>query len=163
VGGGNASTITAILKANPKLRGIVFDLPNVIERTQALLAKAGMSDRCTAEGGDFFQAVPRGAEAYLLRHIIHDWDDEKSVTILRRCREAGGPNAKLIVVESVISPGNEPQPGKWLDLVMLTCPGGMERTAEEFKSLFAKAGWNLTRIVPTRSPVSVIEGVAANK
>lgn len=161
IGGGNASTITEILRACPKARGVVFDLPNVIERTKHALADAGLADRCRAESGDFFKQVAKAGanDAYILRHIIHDWDDEKSVTILKRCREAAAPGAKLLVVESVLPAANQPHPGKWLDLIMLTCPGGLERTAEEYQSLFARSGWKLTRIVPTKSPVSVVEGV----
>lgn len=164
IGGGNASTITEILRACPKARGIVFDLPNVIDRTKRSLQDAGLADRCRAEAGDFFKSVPAAGanDAYILRHIIHDWDDEKSVAILRRCREAAAPGAKLLVVESVLPPANQPHPGKWLDLIMLTCPGGLERTAEEYEALFSKSGWRLNRIVPTSSPVSVIEGSVAS-
>jgi len=161
IGGGNASTINELLRACPKARGIVFDLPSVIERARRAIDDAGLAHRCRAESGDFFKAVPNAGpnDAFVLRHIIHDWDDEKSMAILRRCRDAAAPGAKLLVVESVLPPANQPHPGKWLDLIMLTCPGGLERTAEEFQALFSKAGWRLNRIVPTASPVSLVEGV----
>jgi hypothetical protein len=161
IGGGNASVLLKVLSANPKVHGVVFDLPGVIERTRCVIEQAGMADRCHAEEGDFFKAVPTGADAYLMRHIIHDWDDERSKLILRRCREAAAPSAKLLIVESVIPPGNQPHPGKWLDMIMLSVAGGLERTAEEFQKLLADGGWRLNRIVPTASPVSVIEGVPA--
>ena len=161
VGGGNGSTLIEILSALPRTRGIVFDLPGVVERTAPAIAAAGLAARCRAEAGSFFESVPRGADAYTLRHIIHDWDDEKSTVILRRCREAAAPGAKVLVVESVIPPGDEPHPGKWLDIIMLAVPAGRERTAAEYERLFAAAGLKLERIVPTKSPVSVVEGVAA--
>jgi hypothetical protein len=158
VGGGNGSTLLEILRAAPGARGTVFDLPGVVERTAPVIAAAGLADRCRAEAGSFFESVPRGADAYILRHIIHDWDDDKSVQILRRCREAAAPGAKILIVESVIPPGDEPHPGKWLDLIMLAVPGGRERTAPEYEKLLAAAGLKLRRIVPTPSPVSVVEG-----
>ncbi len=133
----------------------------MVERAGPAIRAAGLDGRCRAEGGSFFQAVPKGADAYLLRHIIHDWDDEKSIQILRRCREAMATGAKVLVIESVIPPGDEPHPGKWLDIVMLAVPGGRERTQAEYQSLLAAAGLRLQRIVPTRSPVSVVEAVAA--
>jgi hypothetical protein len=160
IGGGNGSTLLEVLRAAPQTRGIVFDLPPVVERTRGLIEQAGLAHRCTAEGGSFFESVPKAGprDAYLLRHIIHDWDDEKSVAILRTCRAAAHPGAKILVIESVIPPGNEPHPGKWLDLIMLVTPAGRERTAEEFQRLFGEAGIEFTRIVPTASPVSIIEG-----
>lgn len=158
VGGGNGSALMEILRAAPSANGIVFDMPSVIGRTSQTIRDAGMSNRCRGEGGSFFELVPRGADCYVLRHIVHDWDDERSALILRNCRNAAAPGAKVLVVESVIPPGNQPHPGKWLDLIMLSVAGGRERTAEEFQRLFAEAGLRLTRIVPTASPVSVLEG-----
>lgn len=159
VGGGNGSTLIEILRAAPRARGIVFDLPGVVERAAPAIGAAGLGDRCRAEAGSFFESVPSGADAYILRHIIHDWDDEKSIQILRRCRAAAAPNAKTLIVENVIPPGDEPHPGKWLDIIMLAVPAGRERTAAEYEKLFAAAGLKLARIVPTKSPVSVVEGV----
>ena len=159
IGGGNGTKITAILQRYPSIRGILFDLPHVIERSGPRVAAAGLEDRCQLAGGDFFQSVPAGADAYLMRHIIHDWDDEKSLKILRNCHAVMSPGNKLLVVESVIPPGNEPFMGKFLDLTMMLIPGGKERTAEQYQELYDRAGFDLTRIVPTSTEVSVIEGI----
>jgi hypothetical protein len=158
VGGGNGSVLTAVLRKHPSLRGVLFDLPHVVERAKANLKAAGIEGRCQAVGGSFFESVPAGGDAYLMRHIIHDWDDEKSLTILRNCRKVMGPGAKLLLVESVVPPGNEPGFVKWLDLNMLVLPGGQERAEAEYRDLYAKAGFRLGRVVPTRVEVSVIEG-----
>jgi hypothetical protein len=141
------------------MQGILFDLPHVVERAQPHIEAAGLSERCEIVGGNFFEAVPGNADAWFMRHIIHDWDDEKSLTILKNCHTAMPADAKLLVVESVIPAGNEPFAGKFLDLVMLMIPGGKERTAEEYRSLFAEAGFELTRIIPTESELSIIECV----
>jgi hypothetical protein len=109
-------------------------------------------------GGNFFDSVPKGADACLLRHIIHDWDDEKSVTILRNVHHAIAGPGKVLLVESVIRPGNDAPFAKFLDLSMLVLPGGQERTEREYQALYQAAGFRLTRIVPTRAEVSVIEG-----
>lgn len=159
IGGGNGSTLIEVLGSAPRARGIVFDLPGVVERTTPIIAAAGLADRCRTEAGSFFEGVPR-ADAYILRHIIHDWDDAKSAVILQRCREAAAPGAKVLIVESVIPPGDEPHPGKWLDVIMLSVPAGRERTRAEYEKLLAKAGLRLSRVVPTKSPVSVVEAVA---
>jgi len=159
VGGGNGSVLTEALQKYPKLHGMLYDLPNVVERAKPLLAEASLAGRCQAIGGSFFESVPAGADAYLLRHIIHDWDDEKSLIILRNIHRAIGPSGRLLLVESVIPEGNEPSFGKLLDLAMLVIPGGLERTAEEYRRLYDEAGFRLTRIVPTSAEVSFIEGV----
>jgi hypothetical protein len=158
IGGGNGEVIASVLKRYPEMRGILFDQPSVIERSRANLSAAGLSDRCDAVGGNFFQSVPAGADAYLMRHIIHDWDDEKSVTILRNCRSAMGTRGKLLLVEGLVPPGNEPSVSKFFDLAMMVLPGGMERTEEEYRRLFAQSGFSLARIVPTETWISVIEG-----
>jgi hypothetical protein len=160
VGGGNGSTLIEVLASAPRARGIVFDLPGVVARAASTIRAAGLDGRCRGEAGSFFESVPQGADAYILRHIIHDWDDAKSIEILRRCREAMAPAGKVLVVESVIPPGDEPHPGKWLDLIMLAVPGGRERTRSEYEALMAAAGLKLERVVATRSPVSVLEAVA---
>jgi hypothetical protein len=161
IGGGNGSLISTVLKAYPSLRGILYDLPHVVERAKPNLQAAGLADRCQALGGDFFREVPAGADAYLMRHIIHDWDEEKCLTILGNCRRVMGPKARLLVIEMVIPPGNDPHFGKWLDVNMLVIPGGQERTESEYRELFRRAGFTLARVVPTRSPVSVLEGLPA--
>ena len=149
--------LTTILQAHPKVRGIVYDIPHVVAGARETIHRAGLEDRCKAEGGDFFQGVPP-ADAYIMRHIIHDWHDDDALKILRRCREAIWPKGKLLLVELVIPPGNDPHPGKLLDLEMLCIASGKERTEEEYRELYARAGWKLTRVVPTQSPVSIIEG-----
>jgi hypothetical protein len=161
IGGGNASVLLEILKANSSVKGVVFDLPHVVDHAAGVIAESDFTDRARTEGGDFFSAVTQGADCYLMRHIIHDWDDEKSIAILRNCREAMQRGGKVLVVETVIPPGNEPHAGKLYDLVMLAIPGGRERTAEEYEKLFAAAGLKLNRIVPTAAPVSVVEGIVS--
>lgn len=158
IGGGNASLLTEVLRKYPKMRAILFDLPNVVERAKAKIEAAGLADRCQIVGGNFFESVPSGADAYLLRHIIHDWDDEKSIRILKNIHKATKKDGRLLLVESVIPPGNEPSFGKLLDLAMLVIPGGEERTEEEYRTLYEAAGFRLTRIVPTEAEVGVIEG-----
>ncbi len=159
IGGGNGSNIMSILQQHPTMKGVLFDLPHVVERAQEQIEAAGVSDRCQLIGGNFFESVPQGADAYLMRHIVHDWDDEKSLTILRNCHSAMPADGKLLVVESVIPPGNQPFAGKFLDLVMLLIPGGKERTAAEYRTLFNEAGFELARIVPTNTELSIVEGV----
>jgi hypothetical protein len=158
IGGGNGEVLSSILRTHPAMRGILFDLPTVAERTNTNIAAAGLADRCTVVAGSFFESVPPGAHAYLLRHIIHDWDDDRSVTILRNCRKAMSSAGKLLVVEGVIPPGNQPSISKFFDLAMMVLPGGMERTADEYRRLFETSGFRLRRIVPTRTWISVIEG-----
>ena len=159
VGGGNGSFISAILRANPRMTGILLDLPLVAESARASLADAGLAKRCDIAGGDFFTSIPAGGDAYVLRWIIHDWDHSRAVTILRNCRDAMKRTGRLLLVETVIPAGDEPHPGKLVDFVMLTALGGQERTAEEYAQLLDEAGFHLKRIVPTASPMSVIEGM----
>jgi len=159
VGGGQGRMLAAILNRHPAIEGVLFDLPAVADRSEATISDLGVSERCRIVGGDFFTAVP-AADAYVLRHIIHDWDDKDAVTILRNCRDAMNPGGRILVVETVIPPLNEPCFGKWLDLMMLIV-GGRERTEEQYRRLFRKAGLTLSRIVPTAHEVSVIEGVRA--
>lgn len=159
IGGGNGSKITAILQKHLKTQGILFDLPHVIERARPNIEEADLIDRCQLVSGDFFQSVPGGADAYVMRHIIHDWDDEKSLTILKNCHAVMSPGNKLLLVESVIPPGNDPFMGKFLDLTMMLIPGGKERTEDEYRELYDRAGFDLVRIVPTTTEVSVLEGI----
>jgi ubiquinone/menaquinone biosynthesis C-methylase UbiE len=158
VGGGNGSQITEILKKHNGVKGILFDLPHVIERAKERIKASGLLDRCQLVSGNFFEAVPEGADAYVMQHVIHDWDEEKCLTILCNCRRAMPPASKLLVIESVIPPGNEPFHGKFLDLQMLLIPGGKERTEDEYRTLFERAGFELKRIVPTGTEVSIVEG-----
>lgn len=158
IGGGNGSLLTSVLAKHPAMRGLLYDLSGVCERAKGNLRAAGLAERCTVIGGSFFESVPEGADAYLMRHIIHDWDDEKALTILRNIHRAIGKEGRLLVIEGVIPPGNEPSFGKLLDLTMLTIPGGKERTEEEYRQLFEAGGFQLTGITPTQAEVSVIEG-----
>jgi hypothetical protein len=159
IGGGNGSQLTAILQKHPDMHGILFDLPHVVARARTKIEAAGVADRCQLIDGNFFESVPGGADAYIMRHIIHDWDDEKSLVILRNCHAVMSPGNKLLLVESVIPPGNEPFMGKFLDLTMMLIPGGQERTEQEFRELYDRAGFELMRIVPTSKEVSVVEGL----
>ena len=157
IGGGNGSQIITLLQRYTELRGIVFDLPHVIGRAENFVTTAGLGDRCEFISGSFFESVPSGADLYMMRHIIHDWDDDKSLTILRNCRQAMSPDGKLLIVESVIPPGNQPFRGKLLDLVMLLIPGGKERTEQEYRALLDEAGFELTQVVPTNAEIAVLE------
>ena len=118
-----------------------------------------MMERCTLASGDMFSSVPTGVDAYIMKHIIHDWPDETCLKILKACRKGLNPNGKLLVVDNVIQPGNRVYPGKFLDLQMLIFPGGCERTEKQFRELFAAAGWRLSRVVPTATPECVVEGI----
>ncbi len=158
VGGGQGELLAALLAANPALRGILFDQPHVVASAEAVLERAGVADRCEVVGGSFFEGVPEGADAYLLKSVIHDWDDSSAVEILRKCRAAMGGAGRLLVVEPIIRPGNDPNPAKFSDLNMLVMLGGRERTAEDFERLYAEAGFRLTGDYSTRSNFSVIEG-----
>ena len=158
IGGGKGSMLGEILVRTPDATGILFDLPAVADAARAMLSAAGLADRCRTVGGDFFQSVPPGADAYLLRHVIHDWEDENAVRILRTCREAMQPESRLLVIEMVIPTDGRPSFGQWLDLMMLLI-GGRERTEEQYRQLFAQAGLTLSRVVPTESEVSILEGI----
>ena len=157
VGGGVGNMIAQVLQAHPGARGVVFDLPHTMSEAQRRLAAAGLADRASVVAGSFFEGVPAGGDAYILSHIIHDWDEDRAVTILDHCRAAKNPGGKVLIVEMVVTPPNEPHPAKMLDIVMLTIPGGRERTADEYRELLARAGLRLTRVIPTMSPVSIIE------
>jgi hypothetical protein len=158
VGGGNGTTLAAVLQKHPGMKGILYDLPGVVARARERLEAAELSARCRASAGSFFQSVPPGGDAYLMRHIIHDWNDEQCRQILGNCRKVMGPKTRLLLVESVVPAGNEPGFVKFLDLNMLLIPGGQERSESEYRALFEASGFRLTRIVPTAADVSVIEG-----
>ncbi len=160
VGGGNGSFLAAILKAHPALHGIVYDNENVVVAAKPILDAAGISDRCIIASGDFFKEVPSGGDACILKHILHDWGEEQSIAILKNCRRALPPQGKLLVVDAVIGPGNQPEFGKLLDLEMLVVPpNGRERTETEFRELFAAAGFRLTRVFQTASPFAILESI----
>jgi hypothetical protein len=159
VGGGKGTLLAAILAANPALRGILFDQPHVVADAKDLLERAGVADRCEVVAGSFFEAVPEGADAYLLKSIIHDWDDAAAIEILCKCRAAMADTARLLLVERGIRPANESDPAKFIDLMMLVMLGGRERTAEEYERLYTEAGFKLTNIIHTGSLLDIIEGV----
>ncbi|HEY6442808.1 MAG TPA: methyltransferase [Candidatus Acidoferrales bacterium] len=161
IGGGHGFLLTAILQKHPGLRGMVFDLPHVVEGAKPRIESLGLASRCEIASGDFFKTVPR-ADSYVLKSIIHDWDDTRAITILKNCAAAmRGNSGKIILLEFVIDPGNEPSLGKWIDLEMLTMAGGRERTEAEYAELFAKAGLRLARVVRTAASQWVIEAVKA--
>jgi hypothetical protein len=162
VGGGNGSLLATILKANPKLKGVLFDQPSVIARARQdrHVTANGVAERCTLESGDFFEAVPKGGDTYLMKRTLHDWDDERCAKILANCRAAMSEKGMVLVVDAVIAPGNEPDRGKLLDMQMLVI-GGHERTKQDFAAVFKNAGLKLTRVVPTKCPLSIVVGVRA--
>jgi SAM-dependent methyltransferase len=157
VGGGHGGLITAILNKNPELKGVLFDAPEVIEGTRPKIEAAGLGNRVETVAGNFFQSVPEGGDAYIMKWIIHDWDDEKSNTILRNCRSRMQPNGRLILVDSVVPQTDEPHFSKFIDLNMLVMTGGKERTEKEFAELLAAAGFRLLRVIPTDLPTSIVE------
>jgi hypothetical protein len=157
VGGGAGGLLATLLAAHPSMRGILFDRLQVVAVAPALLARAGVAERCEVVGGDFFESVPEGADAYVLKSVIHDWEDEQGVAILRTCRSAMADRATLLLVERVIRPGNAPDPAKFMDLLMLVMNGGRERTADDFARLLAAAGFRLANVTSTASPLSIIE------
>ena len=162
IGGGHGSLLSTILKANPKLKGVLFDQPSVIARArndQHVTAKR-IAERCTLESGSFFEAVPKGGDAYIMKNILHDWNDEACVKILANCRAAMNKKGRVLIVDTVIPPGNAPGWGKLVDINMLII-GGRERTKEEFAALFAQAGLKLIRVLPTKCPLSIVEAVRA--
>ncbi len=149
--------LTAVLQKHPAMQGVLFDLEHVIAGAGPRIAELGLAGRCRTIAGNFFEAVPEGGDAYVMKHIIHDWDDERALLILRNIRKAMNRGGRVILIESVVLPGNQPDFAKIIDLEMLLLPGGRERTEAEFRALFAAAGLEMTRIVPNRSPLSVIE------
>ena len=161
VGGGQGAFLAAILAKHPSVRGVLFDQPNVVEGAAEVLRSSGVADRCQIAGGDFFEAVPSGGDAYVLKFVLHDWEDGPAGAILRNCRRAIAPKGRLLVIESAISPPNEGAAGKFLDLTMLVHTGGQERTREEWATLFAAAGFRLVGATPTEAQVNIIEGVPA--
>lgn len=161
VGGGHGAMLLAILKANPATKGVVFDAPPVVEGAKGPIRAAGMSERCGVEGGNFFEAVPAGGDLYLLKHIIHDWNDAKATQILKAVRAAIKPTGKLLLVELVVPPGFAPHMSHVLDLEMMVICDGKERTESEYRELLAAAGFKLTRVVPTEGPHGLVEAVPA--
>jgi hypothetical protein len=161
VAGGHGALLCAILERYPKMKGMLVDLPSVVAGTNKAISGKGLSHRCRVASADFFASIPSGADAIVMKHIIHDWEDDKAITILKNCLKAlaGKANARILLVESVLPEGNAPHMGKFIDLEMMVFPGGRERTEREFRALFDRAGLKLTRVIPTKAPLWVIEGV----
>jgi len=159
VGGGCGALLASILSKNPQPRGILFDQPHIVADAATVLREAGVAERCEIRSGNFFEKVPEDGDAYLLKAILHDWNDEDALKILRVCRAAIPSSGKLILVEQVLAPPNEGLAGKLSDLNMLVVPDGRERTAEEFYRLLDLAGFRLTSQTQTASAVSIIEAV----
>ena len=160
VAGGRGGFLAEILKAHPTVRGVLYDHPEVVKEPTALMA-AGLMDRCEVVGGSFLESVPGGADAYLAKRILMDWDDEHVVALLRLCREAMAAHGRVITINVVMPPGNQPHPGKIIDLFLMVQLRGQERTEHEFRELYRRAGLQLTRIVPTPSMLSLVEGERA--
>ena len=158
IGGGNGGLLAAALKKHPAMRGLLFDLDHVIGRAKPNLEAAGVANRCRMEAGSFFASIPSGADAYLFRHILHDWTDEQAHVILTNCRAVIPEEGRLLIVEVVVPLGNDPSIAKDMDFLMMMYPGGKERTKEEYANLFASSGFRLKGVTPTCSKVSVIEG-----
>lgn len=157
VGGGQGLLISAILKVNPKTRAMLFDTPNITPAAKRRFEQEGVADRCETITGDFLEAVPEGGDAYVLKHIIHDWDDARAIEILKNCRRSMSEDARLLLIEEIIASDSQFAPAKILDLQQLLMPGGRERTKEEYRQLLEAAGFELTDIIQTKSSLSIIE------
>jgi hypothetical protein len=163
VGGGHGFAICSILNKYPQTKGVLFDLPDIVPGGAERIRECGLEDRCRTASGNFFESVPEGGDVYFMKSILHDWADQQCTTILRNCRRAldssrnGGRTGKIVLLEFVVPPGNQPHPAKVIDIEMLFFPGGRERMEHEWRDLFASAGFRLSRIVPTKSPFSIIE------
>jgi C-methyltransferase len=161
VGGGHGPLLAAILAAAPASQGVLYDLPRVVASAPALMREHHVADRVRITEGSFFDGVPGGGDAYVLKNIIHDWPDDKAVQILRNVRAAAGPGATVLLIEFVIPKHDRDFPGKWVDLEMLLNLAARERTAAEYRDLLGQAGFRMTRVVQTASPLSVVEARAA--
>jgi len=159
IGGGKGLFLRSVLKAHPSVKGVLLDRPGAADGVDALVAQDGLAGRCKVVAGDFFESVPVGADAYLLKYVIHDWDDERSVAILKNCRRAMSANAKLLLIETVVPPPGEPHFAKLQDLEMMVLSGSRERTVDEYSRLLDLADFELVRVVPTTEPGSVIEAI----
>jgi len=159
VGGGVGLLMAEILTANPPMKGVILDVPSVIKDAGKTIQAHGIENRCQAIDCDFFNHIPSESDAYLLSNILHDWPDDKCRRILTNCHKAMKSDSKLLVMEMIVLPGNEPSVAKLLDLEMLVTTGGRERTEDEFKDLFESSGFNLTRVIPAEDNVCIIEAV----
>jgi len=162
VGGGRGALIAGVLRAHGKMRGILFDMPQVIVTAQSLLDQAGIADRCRMLGGDFFEAVPAGADLYVLKFILHDWPDDKCVRILRNCRKAMARGGRVLIVEHVVPEDGGPHISKFMDMNMMINTGGRERTRQELEQLLASADLQLRHVAPTAIGLKILECVPAS-
>jgi hypothetical protein len=161
IGGGHASLLTSILLGCPHTEGIVFDAPSVVAGATPAIEAAGLNQRCRAVGGDFFTSVPPAGDLYILKHILHDWNDQAALTILRSCRAAALDRSKLLIVEDLVGSANTPSSAKITDIEMLVIFGGRERTIAEYAQLLERAGFKLERTIQTVLPLFVLEAAPA--
>jgi ubiquinone/menaquinone biosynthesis C-methylase UbiE len=159
VGGGTGTLLTTILKATDRPRGVLFDLPDTAREAGKIIAREGLTDRCTTAAGDFFAALPEGHDCYIMSHVLHDWTDEPAHAILRNCRRAISRTGRLLIVDAVLPEGDTPHHGKLMDLLMLAVTGGTERTTQEFADLLSRAGFRLRKVIPTSTHQSIVEAV----
>jgi hypothetical protein len=162
IGGGQGVLISTILRSNHGMTGIVFDSANVVGKAREHITIAGLESRCQAIAGNFFESVPEGADVYLLKNVLHDWDDDSAIVILKNCRRAMHDMGRLLAIEVVLREPSESSFGNLLDLNMLVMSGGRERTEAEYRRLFEASGFRLTRVVPTMAPISVIEAMPSS-
>jgi hypothetical protein len=159
VGGGHGALMAEILEAYPVMKGVIAEVPVVVKGAEGFIRTRGLDARCQVVACDFFEGIPPGSDAYLMSHILHDWNDSKCQRILKNCHTAMKPGTTILVVESLIPPGNEFSIAKLLDLEVFVMGGGRERTEGEFRYLFDSSGFTLSRVIPTQESVSVIEGI----
>lgn len=159
IGGGQGDLLTSILQANPTIKGVLFDLPQVVQSASQYIEAKGLAKRCEIISGNYFESVPQDADTYMLKRVIHGWDDERAVALLKSCHRAMPEKGKLLLIDMVIPSGNEPFLGKLVDLHMLLVRTGYERTEAEFRKLLDMAGFKLTKIIPTKSPLSFMEAI----
>lgn len=161
VGGGQGAFLAALLTRHPGTRGVLFDQAHVVARAQPLLEAAGVADRCQAEAGSFFESIPEGGDAYVLKHVLVDWGDEDALAILRACRRVIGADQRMLVIEPIITQGDGSAAAKLLDLAMLVSPGGNIRTRDEWAALFTTADFRMASIYPTSAGEYVIDVLPA--
>ena len=161
VGGAHGHLLASILRSYVKVRGVLFDQPAVIAEASktGFIGADDLGGRCEVVGGDFFESVPAGADAYVMKYIIHDWDDDESVRILQNCRKAMAEDGRVLVIDHVVAAGNRFDWGKLMDINMMVMMGSKERTKDEFRQLFTRAGLRLKRVIRTASSLSILEGV----
>lgn len=159
VGGGHGAILRSILKAYPRMHGLIAEMEAVIPQTRTAIAQDGLASRCGAVACDFFAEVPAGGDAYFMKHILHDWADEPASRLLRNIRAVMPKHGRLLLAECVLDDSAAPHPGKLLDIEMIAFVGGKERTASEFRQLLLQSGFVLKRVIPTRSPFSLLEAL----